>query len=90
MVESNVKPETIQLDQVKSGQAYILVHWNIKEQQREDEKTGIQATYWRYDECVIKDWVLPKHYDTREDVIVYLKENEDEILDWAKASKVTV
>jgi len=35
-------------------------------------------------------WVIPKHYDTREEVSKYLAVNQDEILDWAKGSKVTV
>jgi len=87
MTESTDKPDVIQLDYVRNGKAQILVHWNAEEIEKEtDEGT---ETHWQYDECRMQ-WVIPKHYDTREEVSKYLAVNQDEILDWAKGSKVTV
>ena len=87
MTESTDKPDVIQLDYVRNGKAQILVHWNAEEKEKEtDEGTEI---YWQYDECRM-DWVLPDAYDTIADVQTYLDSISEELLDWAKGSKVNL
>jgi hypothetical protein len=85
---STVKPKTIQLDYVKNGQAYILVHWDIEQIEKEGE--FITETLWQYEEEVIKKWVLPQHYDTLGEVEVYLSSIESEILEYAKGARVNL
>ena len=88
MVTSTIEPEVIQLDYVKNGQAYILVHWDIEQIEKETE-AGTE-TLWQYEEKVIKKWVLPQYYETREEVEAYLASIQDEILDYAKGVEVNL
>ena len=90
MTESTDKPDVIQLDYVKDGKANILIHWDILETQRIDEISEKSTTIWTYSECRIKEWVLPQAYDTIADVQTYLDSISEELLDWAKGSKVNL
>ena len=87
MVTSTIEPETIQLDYVKNGQAYILVHWDAEEIEKETD-TGTE-TLWQYEECCMW-WVLPKYYATRAGVQKYLTSAQAEILEWAQGSTVNL
>ena len=86
MVTSTIEPEVIQLDYVKNGQAYILIHWDIEQIEKETEM-GTE-TLWQYEEGIIKDWALPESYASFEEVETYLNSISDELLGWAKGSKV--
>ncbi|MFA5760449.1 MAG: hypothetical protein WC877_01650 [Dehalococcoidales bacterium] len=91
MVESNVNPKLIHVDRVRKGIAEILVRWSITEIKKATEE-GIPYTDYQYDERRI-EWILPEPYKTIEEVQKYLDANYDtgdNILNWAKASKVTI
>lgn len=91
MAESNVKPEKIHVDQVKRGIVEILVRWNVTEVKRETEE-GIPYIDYQYQEKRL-EWVLPEPYKTIEEIQAYLDANYDtgeNILNWAKASKITI
>lgn len=93
MVESTIKPDTITLDRVIGGKAEILVNWNVTETERTDEMSGKTTTFYVYDQCAFRGnnaWVLPQAYNTISEVEEYLSENETEILDWAKGSKISL
>ena len=89
MTESTIQPKTIEIDTIKNGVAEILAHWDIERIEREDEMSEKTQTMYKYEECRMK-WVLPKAYDSREEVEAYLKSIEPEVLEWAKGSKVTL
>ena len=83
MVESTIKPKTIEINTVKNGKVNLLAHWDITETEREGQKL------YQYQEQRL-NWVLPKSYTTKAGITSYLNSIEDEILDWAKGSKVTL
>ena len=91
MVESNIEPANIGIDSIVSGIATIRVRWN-KEQV---ERTGMDEdtiTLWQYYECRMR-WTLPAVYTTVAEVQAYLDANYEageKILDWAKASKISL
>ena len=88
MPTSNTEPKTINLDFVRNGIAYILVHWDIESIEQETDLNPSTILY-KYQECKLK-WTLPKSYSTKSGVISYLNSVENEILEWAKGSKVTL
>lgn len=83
MVESTIEPKSIEIDTIKRGKVNILVHWNIEQIEREGQML------YKYEECRM-DWILPKAYTTKAGITSYLNSIGDEILDWAKGSKVTL
>ena len=83
MVESTIEPKTIELQYVKNGVAELLVHWDIEPFEREGQPL------FYYEECRMK-WTLPYYMTTISEVGTYLTENENEILGWAKGSKVSL
>lgn len=87
MVNSNTEPSVIEIDRIRNGQATILVRRNIQESQREEE--GGTITTYDYDECRMA-WILPQAYESRAEVETYLATIQDEILDWAKGSKINL
>ena len=89
MVQSTIKPKTIEIDRIKNGIVTLLAHWDIKEKERTDEMSGKTQKIYQYEECRMQ-WVLPKAYSTKAGITSYLASVEDEILDWAKGSKVTM
>lgn len=44
---------------------------------------------YQYEEAVIK-WALPGTFETKEDVEAYITTNADEIMGFAKATKLTM
>ena len=87
LVYSSTEPETIRVDTIKSGQARLLVRWDIERVETDD---GVR---WEYQEQVVTPWILPKPaYVTRDESgrqiltaagAAYLAEIEAEILDYA-------
>lgn len=91
MIYSNVQPQIIFIDSVKSGITTIRVRWDITpvEKQTDDGQT---YTEYQYQEKLM-DWILPEPYQTVEDIQTYLDANYDAgemILNWAKAAKVSL
>jgi len=88
MPESNIYPQSIEIDTIKNGVARLLTHWNIETVLREE------STVYTYEEAVIK-WTLPDSYETggktvtiatREDVETYITANAEEIMSFAIAT----
>ena len=91
MVNSNIEPGFIGIDKVKNGIATIRVRWDISSEQKPDDQ-GNLFTSWTYEECRI-EWILPQVYEAISDVQTYLDENYsagEKILDWVKASKMSL
>jgi len=97
MTESTIEPKEIQIRKVIGGVAKLLCHWNITSEERVCEESEPQLMYV-YDETKIS-WALPYSYvvgestvtlDSLVSVEAYLKKNEDEILSYAKATKLNV
>ena len=88
MVNSDTKPEILFLDYVKNGQCRLLVHWGIKEVMKEEQMTGKTHVGWDYSERVIW-WTLPQKYDSVGEILKYLDDNQEEILNWAMATDNT-
>ncbi len=92
MPESNIYPQSIEIDTIKNGVARLLTHWNIETVLREE------STIYIYDESVIR-WTLPYTFEqdgetttitTREDVELYVTANTAEIMSFAKATKLSM
>lgn len=86
-----MQPLPIFIDSVKNGIATIRVRWNITEVEKQtpDDHT---YTEYQYDERMMP-WILPEPYATVEAIQSYLDANYDageNILNWAKASKVSI
>jgi hypothetical protein len=88
MPESTIYPTEIEIDIIKNGQARLLCHWNIEAVIRDE------TIVYQYEEAVFK-WALPKTFtigeqnitiSTRADVELYIQENKDEIVNFAKAT----
>lgn len=91
MVNSNIEPQTIGIDKVQNGIATIRVRWDISSEQKQDDM-GNSYPSWTYEECRL-EWVLPQVYESLSDVQTYLDANYstgEKIVDWAKASKITI
>ncbi len=95
MVNSNIEPELILIDSIRSGVATILVRWDIVPVTKQTPD-GQEYIEYSYQEARIP-WTLPAVYSTIEDVQTYLDsiyQSGDaatgQILSWAKASKVTI
>ena len=88
MTNSGSKPEVIFLDRVEDGRCRLLVHWNIVDSTKEDPMTGEIRESWDYSERII--WWDLKLADvglgTLDEIKSYLITNEEEIVDWAKAT----
>lgn len=89
MAESTIEPKTIEIDTIKNGIVNILAHWDIVETERIDEMSGKTQTMYVYNECRMS-WVLPYAMSSIEDIEEYFVTIEDELLNWAKGSKVTL
>jgi hypothetical protein len=89
MTESTIRPQAIEINTIKKGVAEILVHWDITQIEREDEMSEKTQTMYQYEECRMK-WALEGDFETREDVQAYLDANGEEILRFAKPSKVAI
>ncbi len=86
MPNSNSKPDEIFLDRIDDGRARLLVRWNIAQQAQKDEQISERiSTSWNYSERIIL-WILPKKFNTRDEIRKYLDSISVEILDWAKAT----
>lgn len=92
MPESTISPQPIEIDTIKGGIARLLIHWNVTQTEREG------LTLYQYEEAVIK-WVLPDTYEqdgvptaivSRADVENYVSANAEEIMSFAKATKLTL
>jgi len=88
MVNSDVEPQTLQLDRIDRGSARVLIRWNIQQVEKVDPMTQEVRSSWEYDEKVLW-WALPEAYPTTQDVIDYLVTQESVILGYAQASKMT-
>jgi hypothetical protein len=89
MTESTIRPQAIEINTIKKGVAEILAHWDIVQIEREDEMSGETQTIYQYEECRMK-WVLEGDFETREDAQTYLDANSEEILRFAKPTKVAL
>lgn len=88
MVQSTIKPEIIEIDKIENGKVNLLIHWDIT--QIEYEMEGLEnELIWDYEECKLK-WILPKSYNSIDDIRNYLNGIKDEIIDWSKGSKITL
>ena len=93
MPESTVEPQTIKIDSIKNGKVNMLVHWDIEYIERTDDTNSETQNIYIYEECAFRGTngqVLPYTMTTYEEVETYLYSIENEILDWAKGSKVTL
>lgn len=91
MIYSNIQPENIFIDSVKSGIITIRVRWDITEVEKQTDD-GHEYTEYQYQELLM-EWILPDVYATREAVQLYLDANYtkgEKILNWAKAAKVSL
>jgi hypothetical protein len=91
MPYSNNEPTEILIDSVQNGIATIRVRWDIAATTKltPDEHEYIE---WVYSENRM-EWVLPEVYENREAVQTYLDANYstgENILNWAKASKINL
>ena len=87
LVYSTTEPDVIRVDKIKSGQARLLVRWDIVQVKTEE---GVR---WEYMEQIVTPWVLPNPaYVTRDESgrqiltaagAAYIAEIEAEILDYA-------
>lgn len=89
MVQSLNNPENIQVDwgTLYKGKVTILVHWNVIISQDEEGNP-----IYNYDE-IRMPWVLPEPFESREAIQTYFDSNYNQgenILNWAKAVKVTI
>lgn len=92
MVDSTVYPPALELDIISNGVARILCHWDITTTLMDD------TVIYQYQEAVV-NWSLPETYlsgettvtiSSREDVETYIQANANEIMSFAKASKLTM
>ena len=95
MPYSNIEPELIFIDSIRSGVATILVRWDIVPTTKQTPD-GQEYTEWSYEEARMP-WTLPEAYSDVGVVQEYLDsiyQSGDaatgQILSWAKASKVTL
>jgi len=95
MPYSNIKPELILIDSIRTGIATILVRWDIMPVTKQTPD-GQEYNEYSYQEARIP-WTLPAVYSTVEDVQTYLDSiyqsgdvASGQILSWAKASQVTM
>jgi hypothetical protein len=91
MTTSNTEPNTIIPDfgTIQHGTLDILVNWDITSAEKTNEM-GDTYTEWTF-ESVRLNWILPQAYTTQSDIQAYLDANYtdgENILNWAKASKV--
>jgi len=96
-VQSTIQPQEIYIDKIKNGRARLLVRWDITSVARVDEMTGAEQTVYEYDEAVLW-WIFPDSYtnsygDTIQiksitELRAYINLNKEEILSFAKASKL--
>ena len=89
MVNSFNNPANVEVDfaTLKHGKIDILVHWNVTTSQDEEGNP-----VYNYDE-VRMPWILPEPFESREAIQTYFDNNYDQgenILNWAKAVKVTL
>ena len=89
MTECTIRPQAIELNTIKKGVAEILAHWDIVEIERIDEMTEETQIMYQYEECRMK-WALEGDFETRDDVQAYLDANSEEILRFAKPTKVAL
>lgn len=92
LVYSSTEPETIRVDTIRSGQARLLVRWDIEQVETDD---GVR---WEYQEQEVNPWILPKPaYVTRDESgrqiltaagAAYIAEIEAEILDYAQTAGI--
>ena len=95
LVFSATEPDAIGVDRIRNGQARLLVRWDIKQVEIEDEN-GTHSR-WEYMEQVVTPWVMPdpEHIQRvggkqmlTDAGHLYLAEIEDEILAFAQAAGV--
>lgn len=92
VVESTVQPIEISIDKVEGGRVRLLCRWDIKQITREEE-SGTQVI-WQYEEAVLW-WTFPLEYNgvqltTMEAIYTYVTTNREEIMNFAKGSKVSI
>ena len=92
LVFSATEPEIILVDTIKSGQARLLVRWDVEQVETEDGEKR-----WEYMEQVVSPWILPspEHIERvgGRQVLTdagrqYIDSVADELLDYAKAAGI--
>ena len=96
-VQSTIQPDEIEIDRVRNGRTRLLVHWDIQEVTHTDEMHEESQTMYEYNETTLW-WTFPDSYknsygDTIQiksgnELRAYLDLNKDEIMSFAKASKL--
>lgn len=92
MVESTIQPDEIYIDKITGGRARLLCRWNIAQITRETDD-GTQ-TLWKYEEAALW-WTFPLvdnglQLTTVDNVAAYVTANKEEIMNFAKGSKVSI
>jgi transcription termination factor NusB len=92
VVESTVQPIEISIDKVGGGRVRLLCRWDIKQITRVDE-SGEQII-WQYEEAALW-WTIPylsgeTVLDTIESIDAYIASNTEEILNFAKGTKIVI
>lgn len=92
VVESTVQPIEISIDKVEGGRVRLVCHWDIEQITREEE-SGTQII-WQYNETVLW-WTIPYMsgeivLDNIESIDAYIASNTEEILNFAKGTKIVI
>jgi hypothetical protein len=93
-VQSTIQPDEIEIDRVRNGRARLLVHWDIQEITYTDEMTGESQTMYEYNETTLW-WTFPLidsgvQLDNITTINQYIQNNKAEILNFAKATEVSL
>jgi len=92
--ESTIEPNEIYIDKIKGGRARLLCRWNLETVTRIDEMTDEEQTIYRYDETALW-WTFPlidsgNQLDNITTINQYIQNNKAEILNFAKATEVSL
>lgn len=92
VVESTVQPIEISIDKVEGGRVRLLCRWDITQITRVDE-LGEQLI-WQYEEAALW-WTIPylsgeTVLDNIESIDAYIASNTEEILNFAKGTKIVI
>jgi len=91
LVYSTTEPDVIRVDTIKSGQARLLVRWDIEQVETDD---GVR---WEYQEQIVTPWIFPsptyiERVDGKQTLttagVEYLAEIEAEILAYAQTAGI--
>ena len=92
MAESTIEPEELYIDLIEGGKVRLLCRWDIKQVSRKEESGDTIS--WTYSEAALW-WTIPYTdsttvLDTVDTIEPYLLKNKEEILNFAKGTKVTI